>query len=475
MRHRELRECDFPSPEILLTTEEHDVRVAVPKEHGGSAPHGRRFYWRVRSCDDVECTEWTTPRYLHLGRALDDFNGDGYPDLPLTFQRVARYPTADDRRVQVWWGGPEGISRERVQLLSHDGADVFPIYSVPLGDFDCDGYDDLLVIAAEARSDGTTGAYLGGLLYRGSEAGLVEAGPFPDPGTDPTFADFPPAGVGDVDGDGCDDVVHPDGRLVMFGAVTAVADILSVEGLPARAPIELRGPRPTDLDADGFLDLLWMSPPTLELAILSGAGRQDGVRRLPIVREGRPGEPNPFAERQFTFSANHDADGDGHGDLVVLSIDKMYVLRGQRQLPDIFDVRSPIAHPLPDLFGPYSGDPDGDGRPNLATRNWIRLIDGTRLAQVNVLRAPTVPEPAIQTVCDARDYVPGSFTTVSEMRDYDGDGFDDQLWLAVRSAHYYLLRFSGSDAGLSWGPTELIATFPRDEVWFPAFPVWAPL
>src|SRR5690606_20088222 len=45
------------------------------------APVGGLYAWRVRACDRAsQCSEWTAPRSLHVGRVAADLDGDGYGD-----------------------------------------------------------------------------------------------------------------------------------------------------------------------------------------------------------------------------------------------------------------------------------------------------------------------------------------------------------------------------------------------------------
>jgi hypothetical protein len=80
--------CTLPSPELNATGILSPGSVASYRPSADlpvsttARPYGRRYYWRVRSCaSGGRCGAWSTVRYADVGRAPNDFNGDGYSDL----------------------------------------------------------------------------------------------------------------------------------------------------------------------------------------------------------------------------------------------------------------------------------------------------------------------------------------------------------------------------------------------------------
>ncbi len=125
--------------------------------------------------------------------ALLDFNGDGYADIA-----CAHMNSRDDIfSVLLYWGGPDFDTTPDFEIPGN--ADLFGNLTRPAGDFNGDGYDDLIIMGlANARF----GVYFGGpyydaqldvpLNYRGSTSYFV-----------PTTVDI----AGDVNNDSYNDII----------------------------------------------------------------------------------------------------------------------------------------------------------------------------------------------------------------------------------------------------------------------------
>lgn len=147
----------------------------------------------------------TTPG-TEFGRSasgVDDMNGDGYADVLIgeDFQNHA----------YIYFGGASGPApAASVDLLSPDsGTALFGFGVSGLGDTNGDGFADAVV-----GTDQTGRVY----VYLGGENGI---GPAPSvtptrPSDNPYFG-FPVTGVGDIDGDGFEDLlVSGDGKSFLF-------------------------------------------------------------------------------------------------------------------------------------------------------------------------------------------------------------------------------------------------------------------
>jgi hypothetical protein len=162
--------------------------------------------------------------YLYLGRAIEtpivipsldgagtsfgdsvacagDLNGDGRSDVVIGASAYA----SGTGRAFVFHGAAGGLSpTPSATLTGPDGTDVqFGAFVAGAGDVDADGYGDL-VVGAPRFSSATGRAY----VFHGSAAGVGTSARTTLTGTDGPNSEFGRSvcGLGDLDGDGFDDV-----------------------------------------------------------------------------------------------------------------------------------------------------------------------------------------------------------------------------------------------------------------------------
>ena len=144
-------------------------------------------------------------QFLHLGYSVSagDVNGDGYSDLIIGSNPSYYAPLSDTGEVRVYLGSAAGLPAEPAWRAALGQGIDFGISVDSPGDFDGDGFDDLIV------GSKTYHQWLGGVfLYHGSASGPMER-PFWVATSDIAYSYFGERarGAGDVNGDGSPDLI----------------------------------------------------------------------------------------------------------------------------------------------------------------------------------------------------------------------------------------------------------------------------
>jgi hypothetical protein len=318
-------------------------RVAVPATAlavSTLVPVGQRYYWRMRACrvTTTNCSAWTAVRYLDVGRAPGDFNGDGYSDVAVGEPLWA----ADDRgAIRVWHGRTTAIPGNPTATLNPGAASTqagarFGAALALAGDINADGFADLVAGSPAYDAGGNTDQGRAFLFY-GAASGLP---------TEPTVT-----------------LNHPETQAgASFGAAMAGVD---------------------DLNADGYADLVVGAPG--HTGSVAGQGRA-------YVYLGRSGSISSASAINVTYDTAEaarfgdaltgagDLDGDGSGDFAVgapasggaARIGRVRVFTGQIGMTP-FRERWTLDSPRPTEAGGRfglalagGGDLDGDGFSDLA-------------------------------------------------------------------------------------------------------------
>lgn len=454
--------CAMPSPEARLVTSASDVNLEEPLPVELAPPVGRRYFWRVRACDEAECTAWSPVRYLDVGRAPADYDGDGYPDLAIGMRWELQEPSrwVHLGRLDVWRGGPGGLDASRVLTLRREGLDLRAHDLVPVGDLNGDGFDELFVVAERIEDDLSSSSLAGELWWGGPEGPRSPTPvPFPGVGVGGWFGGVTSWGpeqhlvqpLGDLDADGYDDAFILATDMLLYG---------SPEGWVPIGPLVVAAnhtPPVTsiDFDADGVLDLVW------PYSVGSGTERVYEVRWT----YGRAGQRLP---RWFDHTPSYlgtmlaagwgrvnDADRDGFAELVVFGYRASYRASAGPTLDLSLDAEETwlegriVSYPVI-----FTADADGDGYGDLIVDNVT--FDGNAAGEARIGTRATVRLP------DREDRL--TTLHVSAVHDYDGDGYADQAWIVDPSTSRHepdlrLFFFAGSRHGLPWQQTREVEAF----------------
>jgi hypothetical protein len=295
--------------------------------------------------------------------AAGDLDGDGFGDLAVG--ECGKGTT----RVHVYYGSPQGSGlRASSQTLdSPDGQSGFGCRVAGAGDLDGDGYADLAV--ARVGDDFGGGLY----IYRGGPNGLPSTSTRMDsPDQKPSRLGYSLAGVGDLDGDGFDDLAATE---IDYSALTGVLHLYrgAAGGISNQAQITIGSNDPNglqfgasvasagDLDGDGLPDLVLGAPAVTtaagypELHVFYGGGTRLYSATAIIQSEQAPG----FG---FEVEGGADLDGDGYSDVVVMANGNLsLVFGGNTRVPThivAVDAAGQGANPR---HAACAGDLDGDG------------------------------------------------------------------------------------------------------------------
>ncbi|MCC6335889.1 MAG: FG-GAP repeat protein [Myxococcales bacterium] len=447
-----------------------DVVIGAPLAGLGSTGEVHVFQGLARGPSE-EFSTLDTQRPAPAVAAVGDVNGDGFEDFAAGTPGGGSNPGG----VVVAWGhgNPEMTSFAFTSTASPDSSSRFGACVAAAGDVNGDGFADVLVGAPPSAPATESIAW----LFLGTADGL---GPQPW-----SFKSRAPgdrlgdavAGLGDVNGDGYDDVAI--GAPAANGTGAVYGFFGGPQGPGSSPDWIMNGPEigaffgtaiaaAGDADLDGFADFAVGAPGADSIILYYGRGLG-----LAPHRERRLSPPSSITGLGGTLSGGGDVNGDGVPDLVALATPPQTNQRGTvvavtwlgaRDLattpsPLATSVPSQMMMTLPAVRVAMAGDADGDGRadvlvghPELAG-GLTRYLRGKPTGDFEVTNWTPPPNHNAER----------QGASVSGGGDLNGDGFPELLVGAPGSSQVRVYLGGDGEAGRVLQLAQLIEGEPKGQ------------
>ena len=433
-----------------------DLVVGAPEYANGQLREGQLRVYYGSSSGPGPAADWTVESniaFAKLGSAVSgagDVNGDGWDDL---LAGASGYSSGqnEEGRAYLYYGSAAGVSSSNPWMIESDvtGARLGEAVD-QAGDVNGDGYDDI-ILGMPNYSNGSQ--YLGRVLvYHGSASG---------PGTAANWSaqsdqvndrqGTAVSGVGDVNGDGYDDVVlgaplfDGAGRaLGYFGSATGLSSVAdwTAESDQASARLGIAVTTAGDVNGDNYADVLIGASGYDTGAVNAGKvfvyhGTAAGLSLTPAwTAEGDQGSASFGA----AVGDAGDVNGDGYGEVIVgapyyqngqTKEGRAYVYFGSAAglvTGTVWTTESNQAHSYLGLAVAAAGDVNDDGYDDVIM-SAPRFSNGqTREGRIFVFHGSAVGlGSTADWTAESNQALAYLGTSVDSAGDVNGDGYSDVI------------------------------------------------
>lgn len=437
----------FTTPAVMFTSAD-GATTLIPD---ADLPLGRTW-WRVVPIssggqDLTPSATWS----LHVGRAANDLNGDGFADIVIGAPEHDAQTLTDSGRVQVFFGGGGLDGTADVTFDGTAAGEGLGRSLSSAGDVNGDGFADLVVGApfAPPSQSGRVLIYLGGTALSNAPA-LTLTGPQVNAqfGRNVSIA-------GDLNGDGFDDVVVSTpffrgtsginaGKAWVFfgGAPMNDQPDVELEYTNAGDQFGFSAAGAGDVNGDGFLDVIVGAPRNASAGVDSGGayvwwGGEPMDTGVDVIHLGLA----PGSRAGDSVSGLGDFNGDGYSDVGIGAVGSALGGPNSGVVLGFSGGTGVIPRPLFMLQGVSGerlgsavvggGDLDGDGFDDVVLGARDNSVAGALSGRAYAYRGGASGQPVLAaTYAVSSGMMAGGDEfgfAVTIVGDANGDGFDDVL------------------------------------------------
>ncbi|WP_420385204.1 FG-GAP-like repeat-containing protein [Roseivirga sp.] len=387
-----------------------------------------------------------------------DVNGDGFMDIVVG---EIYYNNDLDGAVHVYYGSQNGFSNSPSWTYAPQEYRAYVGISVDgAGDINGDGYDDIIVGASGWRVNSTGKGNV--LVFYGSASGLGSSPNWNLIGdSDGAAMGSDVAGVGDVNGDGYDDILFSAPRSnydkrghvwLYYGSSTGVSsNFIFMFGTVSNTRLGESLAAAGDVNGDGYNDIIVGGPGYDAQNVGSGQvrvhyGSQTGITSMPDwVYEAPQGQ-----NTAYHVSGVGDTNGDGFDDIIFTG---SHLQKSQKLvLGSSTGLSSSISWSLSNTNFPYSGSHIATKIGDINADGFDDILAASSGSNGYIfLGSSTGPgnsyDPIVQNAVEENF---GTSINASTLGDLNGDGIDDFIMGFPDYQQYYP---SSGAVGIYYGNT----------------------